>query len=62
MLLFENSTQIATLNSTRTQVTSEGIASPEDIADFDTDPIRTISNNLRQYTGRILDPNHDTAT
>ena len=54
---FEEAAQMGIPNVTVVQLQAEGIASVEDLGDFDKETIEQIAANLRCPTGRVADPN-----
>ena len=56
-VFFENTNKMAIPNTTRIQLQSEGFTSLDDLVDFDTDNIITISDNMMRPRERVLDPN-----
>ena len=54
---FENAAQMGIPHATVVQMASEGIATVDDLADFDKDALKQLAENLRKPPGRIPDPN-----
>jgi hypothetical protein len=54
---FEEATQMAIPNATRVQLVTEGIATVDDLGEFDDENLKQIAENLRRPSGRVpVDP------
>jgi len=54
---FTDADQLAITAETRIQLATEGLANVEDLAEFDDESLKQITDNLRRPGGRIPDPN-----
>ena len=54
---FENDDQMGIPHATVVQLEDQGLLSPDDLTEFDTEAFKEIAANLRRPTGRIPDPN-----
>ena len=53
---FTQDAQMALPQATRNQLIVEGIASVDDLAEFDKDSLQQLADNLRRPAGRVPDP------
>jgi hypothetical protein len=54
---FEDPTQMAIPNATQAQLVNEGIATVDDLGEFDDEHLKQIAENLRRPSGRVpVDP------
>ena len=58
---FQDNDQLAISPETRVQLATEGLASVDDLSEFDPDSLKQLTDNLRRPGGRIQDPNPNAA-
>ena len=59
---FTEAGQLAITLDTREQLATEGLETVDDLAEFDYESLKQITDNLCRPGGRIPDPNHGAAT
>ena len=58
---FQDNDQLAISPETRVQLATEGLASVDDLSEFDPDSLKQLTDTLRRPGGRIQDPNPNAA-